>query len=291
MTPNEYLSETLNNQTLAEDSDELRQRRDDVEQLLRKELASSSPIIRYGGSKAKRTMIKEAYDLDVVCYFLHEDDGAGQTLEEIFGAVRQALSKEYAVLAKASALRLQSMSYEDFHVDVVPGRFVDDSKTDAYLHRTTGEKQRLKTNLQTHIDHVRDSGIVEAIRLLKLWRVRNGLRIKHFALELVAIELLASKNNEPLESQLEHAWTEMRDNIEGVTIADPANPTGNDLSEIFDEGIKQELSSAGGRTLHAIETDGWEAVYGKLPDEDDNSDKHLRQAAHQVRAPSRPWCG
>ncbi len=34
-----------------------------------------------------------------------------------------------------------------------------------------------------------------AIRLLKLWRVRNGLRIKHFALELLAIKLLKGRRS------------------------------------------------------------------------------------------------
>jgi hypothetical protein len=36
------------------------------------------------------------------------------------------------------------------------------------------DKKRLKTNLDVHLDHVRDSGVIDAIRLAKLWGVRNG---------------------------------------------------------------------------------------------------------------------
>ena len=129
MTPNEYLSKILDEQTLAEDSDELKQlreRRQDVEDLLRADFGSS-PTIRYGGSKSKGTMIKEAYDLDVICYFPRDDDDAGGTLESIFENVKKSLAKKYIVVPKTSAIRLQGQNYQDFHVDVVPGRFVDDN--------------------------------------------------------------------------------------------------------------------------------------------------------------------
>src|SRR5437879_481691 len=149
MTQNDYLLKTLDQQTLAEESDELkalRDRRKEVEEVLRADFGSS-PSIRYGGSKSKGTMIREAYDLDVICYFQREDDDAGGNLEAIFENVKKTLTKKYVVIPKSSAIRLQSQSYQDFHVDVVPGRFVDDKKEDAFLHRTTGEKKRLKTNL------------------------------------------------------------------------------------------------------------------------------------------------
>lgn len=67
MTNEEYLNEILQSQTLDADGDELkllRSRRNDVDKLLRKEFGSA-PSVRYGGSKAKGTMIKDSYDLDI----------------------------------------------------------------------------------------------------------------------------------------------------------------------------------------------------------------------------------
>ena len=47
----------------------------------------------------------------------------------------------------------------DFHLDVVPGRFTDDTKSDCFLFQNGADKERLKTNLQVHIDPLRpDTG-------------------------------------------------------------------------------------------------------------------------------------
>lgn len=291
MTPSEYLSKILEEQTLAEDSLELaqlRERREEVEKLLRAEFGSS-PSIRYGGSKAKGTMIKEAYDLDVICYFPRDDADAGGNLETIFENVRKALAKKYVAVPKTSAIRLESQTHEYSHVDVVPGRFVDDKNQDAFLHCTTGEKKRLKTNLDVHIEHVRGSGLVPVIRLGKLWRLRRGLSIKHFALELLIIEVVKSKKSAALEVQLKHLWETLRDDVDSVKIEDPANPHGNDLSDLLNASVRRELSSAAATTLATLARDGWEAIFGKLTTKDDKK-QALVEAARSVQNPARPWC-
>lgn len=74
MTTKEYLEEVISLQTLKEDSQELkdlRKHRDDVEKVLRDAFSDSSPTIRYGGSKAKGSLIRESYDLDVISYLAH----------------------------------------------------------------------------------------------------------------------------------------------------------------------------------------------------------------------------
>lgn len=292
MTPNEYLSKILDSQTLEEGGDELkrlRERREEVETLLRKEFGSG-PTIRYGGSKAKGTMIKEAYDLDVICYFPRDDDDAGGTLEELYKNTRAVLAAKYVVVEKTSALRLQSRNYEDFHVDVVPGRFVDDNKDDTFLHQSSGSKTRLKTNLNTHIDHVKSSGVVASIRLMKLWRIRRGLTIKHFALELVVIELLKDQKSRSLEHQLKHVWKSLRDEVDSIKIEDPANPAGNDLSNLLNNSVKAERSSSAASTLSTIECDGWESVFGKVPGHDEDKRAALSAAINSARVPTRPWC-
>lgn len=292
MTPNEYLSKILDDQTLAEDSAELKQLRDrrgDVEDVLR-DAFGSSPTIRYGGSKSKGTIIKEAYDLDIICYFPRDDDDAAGTLQDVYTNVQNALGKRFVVLPKTSAIRLQSQNYQDFHVDVVPGRFVDDGKEDAFLHRTTGDKKRLKTNLDVHIEHVKGSGVVPAVRLSKLWRVRSGLAIRHFGLELLAIKLAKEKKASGLDVQMEHVWRTLRDDIDSIGIEDPANPNGNDLSELLSDSVRQELSASASRTLSTIDRNGWEAVFGKLAVSEESKHVAIREVARTVSAPSRPWC-
>jgi hypothetical protein len=300
MDTEEYLKSLLKTQTLAPESQELKdlqQHRADVEEVIRKHFNDCSPTIRYGGSKAKGTMIRESYDLDIICYFPHDDTAAGDTLEEIYKNVKAALSSKYLVEPKASALRLSALDPKnygvDFHIDVVPGRFTDDSKTDAFLYQASREKKRLKTNLDVHINHIKGSGVTEAVRLLKLWKVRNGLRVKNFALELFTIDLLKYKKTAALENQLTNVWGKLRDEIDEISIEDPANPTGNDLTELLSPTIRVELSSIGKRTIEIIDKSGWEAIFGPVEEEKNENGKRkietLRRAAAAVVTPIKPW--
>jgi hypothetical protein len=42
-----------------------------------------------------------------------------------------------------------------------------------------------------HLSHIKNSNVVDAIRLIKLWRVRKALMFKTFVLELLVIKLSA----------------------------------------------------------------------------------------------------
>jgi len=296
MTPNEYLKKILSQQTLAEGSEELKrlqEHRAHVERLLRDNFDDCSPTIRYAGSKAKGTMIRESYDLDICCYFLNGDTGAGATLEEIYTNTKNALEKQYVVEPKTSALRLKDADPTrrglDFRIDVVPGRFTDDTKSDVFLYQSAGEKKRLKTNISTHIEHVRDSGVVDAIRLIKLWKVRNGITFKTFVLELLVIKTLSDMKKADLALQLIHVWTEFRDHSDTLTVEDPANPEGNDLTPALD-AARATLRSVSSRTLETLESSGWEAVFGAA-EEVASSDRAagLRRAAATVSTPTKPW--
>jgi hypothetical protein len=296
----QYLKDVLKSQNLAEDSDQLKALRDhraDVEAILRKQFEESSPTIRYGGSVAKGTLVLESYDLDIICYVKHEDTSAGETLKDIYYNTKAALQNDYLIEEKPSALRLKSRDVNewgtDFHIDVVPGRYTDDEESDTFLYQSSGEKCRLKTNLETHIAHVKDSGVIDAIRLMKLWRVRNGLAatVKNFALELLTIKLLEGKKGSALTDQMKHVWTELRDNHASLSIEDPANPEGNDLAGLLSDAVRQSLSSVASSTLALIEKSGWESVFGSIESKEDADRKShsLRQAAAAVVTPSKPW--
>ena len=194
MSPNEYLNTLLTQNKLTEDSKEVRElraHRAEVEAVICNALSKCKPSIRYGGSKAKGTMVRGSYDLDLTCYIGCDDDGAGTTLEEIYNTFKKVLvDAGYPVVEKTSAIRIRSDDV-DFHVDVVPGRFFDNTKTDVWLHRTQGEKSRLKTNLDVHIEHVKKSGLQDAICLMKVWRERYAMtELRTFAIELLTIKLL-----------------------------------------------------------------------------------------------------
>ena len=270
MDADKYLKEVLEAQTLAEDSDEikaLQKRRAEVEKLLRAEFKDSNPRIRYAGSKSKGTMIAESYDLDLTCYFANDDTSAGESLKDIYNNVKKALEKKYKVSPKNTALRLlgldQDVHGQDFHIDIVPGRFTDADEKDVFLHQEDAQKERLKTNLDVHVSHVKDSGYTDAIRLLKLWRERNDANIKTFVLELLIIDILSAKSLTRFSSQLTYVWEQFRDKSDQLTVKDPANPEGNDLSKLLTNEVRNTLKRVATDTLETIDKQGWEAVFGK----------------------------
>ncbi len=277
MDTNDYLKKVLSSQTLADDGDEiqaLQKHRADVEALLRNQFSKCSPTIRYSGSSVKGTMIKESYDLDIICYFPHDDTAAGETLEDIYNNVERALKTKYLVERKTSALRLKT----------------DNSGTDAFLYQAGSDKKRLKTNIDVHIAHVRDGGLTDAIKLVKLWKLRNGITLKHFVLELLVIDLLKNRKRSSLSNQLEHVWTEFRDHADSLSVQDPANPEGNDLSPALD-AARSILQAVARQTLSLIESSGWEAVFGAVEDKSaDQTTAALRRIAAGVSVQSRPWC-
>ena len=296
MTADEYLKDVLVSQALGDDSDEvkmLQKHRADVEKIICNNFEDVALTIRYAGSKAKGTMNKEFYDLDIISYVSAGDNTAGETLEDIYGNHKKALAKKYYVEPKGSSLRLKGCGPEDlgvdFHIDVVPGRFTDETKTDAYLYQFGGDKKRLKTNLDVHLGHVRDSGVIDAIRLAKLWKVRNSLPVRTFVLELAVIKQLTDKKKKSLTAQIEHFWTELRDNSANLNVEDPANPKGNDLTKCLDDNLKSQLGAAAKRTLEQIDSAGWEAVFGRTTKQEKAARIEILRRAAAVATPSRPW--
>lgn len=302
MTPQEYLKEILKQQSLSSDSGEveaLRSERKNVEKFIRESFKESVITIQYAGSYAKGTMIRDSYDLDIVCYFNHDDESAGGTLEEIFNKTKESLQSKYYVVPKTSALRLNSLEFSsqnpriDFHIDVVPGRFTDDKKEDVFLYQSSGEKKRLKTNLRKHIDHIKGSGLTDTIKLAKIWKKRIGIdSIKTFILELLVIESLDKlKDADGLDECLKEFWGQLKDNIVNIKIEDPANPTGNDLSGLFDESIKTTLSAFAKSALNFIENNDWESIFGVVESMSDD-EKVANVGAVILSSSDRPklWC-
>lgn len=297
MKPDDYLAAVLKEQALA-DSDpemqELRKHGEAVDRLLRARFADARPVIRWAGSKAKGTMIREAHDGDRTCYIPHDAIEAGETLEDIYNNAAAALAPEYLVERRTSALRIRDRSTEGFQrdhrIDVVVGRFIDDTRTDLFLHQENSDKDRLKTNPDIHIQHIRSSGLLDEIMLAKLWRTRNGLTVKTFVLELLVIDLLKKSAAPGLAARLEHVLTEFRDHAEYLAVEDPANPTGNDLAPVLN-ACRHHLSAVARTTLASIVVSGWEGVFGALTaaESRENNRAAIRVAVGRVATPTKPW--
>ena len=268
MTADEYLSNVLASQALGDDSDEvkaLQKHRADVEKLLRDNFKDTGLTIRYAGSKAKGTMNKESYDLDIISYVtpattvrVRRSKTSTITIRRCWPINTRSNRRDLHCGSKGAMPKTRALIFISMWCRAASRMKPRPTPTST---NPAAEKKRLKTNLDVHLDHVRDSGLIDAIRVAKLWRVRNGLPIRTFVLELAVIKLLAGKKKKSLSGQMEHFWTELRDNSANLTVEDPANPNGNDLSKCLDDNLKSQLASTAKCTLDQIDSSSWEAVY------------------------------
>ncbi len=295
MTNLEYLTTILKQQRLTESEFKaLKEKRREVGDFMSSKLSGLKASVRWAGSWAKDTMIRENYDADIAVYFDSEENGAGSTLEAIYTTVQSWLAEEYAVEQKTSAIRLRNTEDKGYtHVDVVPGRFFNADREDTWLHRTSGDKVRFKTNLDVHVATIRDSGLKPLVRLMKLWARRNGIDCKTFILELLCIKLGADVSSESLDAQVINVLEQFRDKSDSLCVEDPANPHGNDLSGALD-AVRGLLKAFAAMSLVSIDGDEWSAVFGPIEYDDDegvNSKRAALQSVAMVVKPStQPWC-
>ena len=234
-------------------------------------------------------MIREDYDLDEVAYFGNEDKAPGETLAEIYANVAEVVGKYYSVRRKRSALRLGMKDGRDLKVDLVPGRYIDATMIDVFIHQNEGEKDWLKTNIVKQVAHISGSGCIDEIMVGKLWRTRNGIGVKTFPLELLVIEALRLVGNGSLEQRFAGVLGLFADHIHSLRIEDPANPYGNDLSFALPDRLRREIAKVARNTLAAARQYGWEHIFGKIEARAVAPRVQILQSAAAAGVPTRPW--
>lgn len=299
MTPNEFLNALLESQNLHPDQERvLEQHKKEVTDFLRREFGTA-PVIKYAGSREKGTMIRDKYDLDIVCYFPSSDP---RSLKDIRKDVSDHLQAKYTVEPKASAERIKSLkgvtAPNGYHIDVVPGRFIEGSK-DVFLHVAYGDKERMQTNLKTHIDYIAGSGCVPIIRLVKLWAHRNNIPLKTFLLELFVVRaLLTFRNKTNLKEGFLRAMAALRDEFGHIELVDPAN-TNNVVSRTLSPSEKTNVANAAGAAMAIVEDSDqvgeWQKVFN------DGQHNEMRSpisssagpaivSSPRAFTPHAPWC-
>lgn len=250
MTAHEYLRQVLTSQEMRDqDLRVIQSLRDELAAYLGRQLGSGLRIY-YGGSYGKETMIREAFDLDLVLYYPHTES---RSLAQIFGAVHQALvNGKYVVHPQTVALRLPSEA--GFHVDVVPGRAQDASFLYATLYKNSQPPSTLQTSLKVHIDAVRKTDLRQIVRLLKLWRLRHRVRLKTFALEILAARALARQPRDDYGKALWTIFQFMAKEMLTVRLEDPANT--NNLVDI----TSQDRNSAAQTASESLAAQNWSQI-------------------------------
>lgn len=235
MSGHDYLVSVLAKQDLTTTQmTSLRATRDEVETHLRADVGSA-PRFYYGGSFAKGTMLATGYDLDIILYFPHTETA---TLQQLFTRVYRRLTTKYTVVPRTVALRLP---YENgFHIDVVPGRAQDATFRFATLYKNTTPASTLQTSVKVHIEAVKNAGLSDIVRLAKLWRLRWGLDVPTFALEIAVAKAMYNVRRDDLGNAFWTVLGKFATDFASARFVDPANS--NNVIEVS-AGIRNAVAA------------------------------------------------
>ena len=194
----------------------------------------------FSGSMAKGTSISLSTDADV---FLSLASNTPGTLADMYNSLCIAME------AAGLPVRRQNVSVgttkNGCSIDLVPGRRQSQQGADHSLYRRKANSWTL-TNVDRHIAYVRDSGRVDEIRILKIWRTRYSLDFPSFFLEMATIEALSGRRRGDVGSNVLFALEFIRDRISNVRLVDPSNAN-NIISDDLSDAEKRTLSHAASR--------------------------------------------
>lgn len=142
------------------------------------------------------------------------------------------------------------ITYNGYKVDLVPAKRQSQYGNDHSLYRRKANSWT-KTNIDTHISNVRNSGRKNEIIALKIWRENHKLNFPSIYLEMLTIEALRGRSlNAPAENFL-YLLGYIRDNISSKVVLDPAN-SNNRLSDELSNTEKQLLAQQAKSSLYSF---------------------------------------
>lgn len=173
--------------------------------------------VSYSGSRAKGTAITLSSDIDL---FISLKSDTTNTLKEIYTSLY-----DNVVFHKITA-RKQNVSigvkYGGHSIDLVPGKKHLGNTNDHSLYRSKVDAWT-KTNINNHINLVKNSGRLSEIIALKIWSKLHKLDFPSIYLELTVIEALYNKNKNQPANNFITILEYLSDSFVNKTIVDPSN--------------------------------------------------------------------
>lgn len=215
-----------------------------LRQIVAKWAGSCLCEIKLSGSRAKGTAIDLSTDLDL---FISLSSTTQNSLEEIYDSLYNCMVRE-GITARKQNVSI-GVFYQGKKVDLVPAKRQSQYGNDHSLYKRKVNSWT-KTNIDTHISCVRQSGRITEITALKIWRENHGLEFPSIYLESFVINSLYGRSLSAPAENFMSLLRDIRDNIQTRKIIDPAN-TNNVLSDELSQKEKQSLSIAAQQGLTA----------------------------------------
>jgi len=191
--------------------------------------------IGQAGSLAKGTHITGTSDIDL---FVSLHYKTPYTLREIFCNLHDYLeAHEYKTRKQNVSVNI---IFEGISVDIVPGTRQPLSLTDHSIYRRKADSWT-KTNINKHIQLVKNSKRISDIKLMKIWRKFHGLDFPSFYLELCVIDALHGCRYGNLPANFTTVLTYLAEDFQSAKHTDPAN-SNNTISDDLTDSEKAKIA-------------------------------------------------
>lgn len=197
---------------------------------------------KLSGSRAKGTAIDLSTDLDL---FISLTSNTTNSLKEIYNSLYNWVTSR-GITARKQNVSI-GITYGGQKIDLVPAKRQEQYGNDHSLYRSKADTWT-KTNIDTHISRVNNSGRRNEIIALKVWRENHGLEYPSIYLETLVIDALSGRSSANTADNFLYLLRYIRDNICTLRVVDPAN-SNNILSDDLTAGEKRRISAQAQKSL------------------------------------------
>lgn len=191
--------------------------------------------LKISGSVRKGTAVSNGTDVDL---FISLSSTTNNTLSEIYNSLFDYMKQNgFSVRKQNVSIGINHNSYQ---IDLVPSKRQSQFGNDHSLY-VSKKNTWTKTNIETHISQVVNSGRLEEIKLTKIWRNLLNLDFPSFYLELMVIDALKYRTKGDLANNFMTTLNYIAENIQTAVYMDPAN-TNNCISDQISLQIKINIS-------------------------------------------------
>jgi len=188
--------------------------------------------IQYSGSYAKHTGVKGNTDVDIFISLSSDTPGS---LKDIYNSlVKLANEKRWSARQQNTSV---GININGTKADLVPGRIQKGYKNFHSLYQQKSDSWT-QTNIEMNISRVLESGRIDEIRAIKIWRFLHNLDFPSIYLELFVLESLSGYSKTDLASNVLVALKDIGGKLSDRRIEDPSN-TANVISETLTSREKQ----------------------------------------------------
>ena len=192
--------------------------------------------IKLSGSRAKGTAVNLSSDLDL---FISLNSDAPGTLKQIYESLYNEV-KNHGISARKQNVSI-GIKYSGHEVDLVPGRKYIGNTNYHSLYRSKVDSWT-QTNISNHINLVKNSGRINEIIALKIWRKLHNLDFPSIYLELTVLDALYNKGKNQLDNNFLTLLEYLSDNFVDKIVIDPSN-SNNKISDDLYKYEKQAIAS------------------------------------------------